>query len=173
MSLLIYINLKTCNRNLRKYFLCLSSDGNILVFFLWFRMNYKEVIFAYDTTKRSNSVSNVSRLVDARIMKNLDLDGVDTKSRKMSRVTYTLVKAYRWLWWMNWGHLDQVHLGHRCTVDAYYGRKMKIKWKLKVCNAFVNYFTVIQGVPNWMGNVLIAGSRRLLRCNHKDNLAGY
>lgn len=85
MSLLIYINLKTCNRNLRKYFLCLSSDGNILVFFLWFRMNYKEVIFAYDTTKRSNSVSNVSRLVDARIMKNLDLDDVDTKSRKMSR----------------------------------------------------------------------------------------
>ena len=49
----------------------------------------------------------------------------------------------------------------------------------EVCNLFINYLTVMKGVPRKIvadhetDNVFIAGSQRFLRRNHKNDLAGH
>ena len=68
------------------------------------------------------------------------------------------------------------------TVDAYYAWLNVLKSNKdpkEVCNLFVNYLTVIKGVPHKIAadrgteNVFIGGSQRFLRRNHEDDLAGH
>ena len=49
----------------------------------------------------------------------------------------------------------------------------------ELCNLFINYLTVMKGVPRktvadrGTDNVFIAGSQRFLRRNHENDLAGH
>ena len=129
---------------------------------------------------------NVLRGIVAQIMKELDPVGVDARQRKTLRCRLYYSKGPNWVW-----HLDgydklkpfgfQIHGG----IDGYSRHVLWLnllksnKDPKEVCNLFVNYLTVIKGVPRKIvadrgtENVFIAGSQRFLRRNHEDDLPTY
>ena len=119
-------------------------------------------------------------------MKELDPVGVDARRRRTLRRSLYFNKGPNWVW-----HLDgydklkpfgfQIHGG----INGYSRRVLWLnllksnKDPKEVCNLFVNYLTVIKGVPRKIvadrgtESVFIAGSQRFLRRSHEDDLAGY
>ena len=129
---------------------------------------------------------NVSRTIVAQIMKDLDPAGVDAGRKRTMRRRLYYSKGPNWVWHHD-GYDKLKPFGfeiHGC-IDGYSRRVLWLniirsnKDPKEVCNLFVNYLTVIKGVPRKLvvdrgtGNVFIAGSQRFLRRNHKDDLAGH
>ena len=129
---------------------------------------------------------NVLRGIVAQIMKELDPVGVDARQRKTLRCRLYYSKGPKWVWHLD-GYDKLKPFGfqiHGC-IDGYSRRVLWLnllksnKDPKEVCNLFVNYLTVIKGVPRKIvadrgtENVFIAGSQRFLRRNHEDDLPTY
>ena len=129
---------------------------------------------------------NVSRTIVAQVMKDLDPAGLDARRRRTLRRRLYYSKGPNWVWHLD-GYDKLKPFGfeiHGC-IDEYSRRVLWLniirsnKDPKEVCNLFVNYLTVIKGVPRKLvadrgtENVFIAGSQRFLRRNHEDDLAGH
>ena len=119
-------------------------------------------------------------------MKELDPAGVDARRRSTLRRRLYYSKGPNWVWHLD-GYDKLKPFGfeiHGC-IDEYSRHVLWLnvlksdKDPKEVCNLFVNYLTVIKGVPHKIvadrgtENVFIGGSQRFLRRNHEDDLAGH
>ena len=129
---------------------------------------------------------NISRVIVAQIMKDLDLAGLDARRRRTLRRHLYYSKDPNWVWHL--GGYDKLKpLGfeiHGC-IDGYSRRVLRLnvltsnKDPKEVCILFINYLAVIKGVPpkivadRGADNVFITGSQRFPRRNQEDDLAGH
>ena len=129
---------------------------------------------------------NVSRGIVAQIMKELEPVGVDARRRRTLRRRLYYSKGPNWVWYLDgYDKLKPFGFEIHGSVDGYSRRGLWLnvlksnKDPKEVCNLFVSYLTVIQGVPRKIvadrgtKNVFIPVSQRFLRRNHEDDLAGH
>ena len=129
---------------------------------------------------------NVSRAIVAQIMKELDPVCVDARQRRTLRRRLYYSKSPNWVLHLD-GYDKVKPFGfdiHGC-IDGYSRRILWLnvlrsnKDPKEACNLFINYLTVMKGVPRKIvadrgtENVFVGGSQRFLRRNHKDDLAGH
>ena len=97
---------------------------------------------------------NVSRAFVAHIMKELDPVGVDARRRRTLRRRLYYSKGPNWVWQLD-GYDKLKPFGfeiHGC-FDGYSRRVLRLnvlrsnKDPKEVCNLFINYMTVMKGVP--------------------------
>ena len=127
---------------------------------------------------------NVSRGIVAQIMKELEPVGVDARRRRTLRRRLYYSKGPNWVWYLDgYDKLKPFGFEIHGSIDGYSRRGLWLnvlksnKDPKEVCNLFVSYLTVIQGVPRKIvadrgtKNVFIPVSQRFLRRNHEDDLA--
>ena len=127
---------------------------------------------------------NVSRGIVAQIMKELEPVGVDARRRRTLRRRLYYSKGPNWVWYLDgYDKLKPFGFEIHGSIDGYSRRGLWLnvlksnKDPKEVCNLFVSYLTVIQGVPRKIvadrgtKNVFIPVSQRFLRRNHENDLA--
>ena len=187
----VEISLRTLHRLLRKnslYRKGVQSSAVEIVSFIQNELQGSGSCIGYRAMQQRciNNKLSVSQAVVAEILRDLDPVGVDARRRRTLRRRLYYSRGPNWVWHLD-GYDKLKPYGfeiHGC-IDGYSRRVLWLnilksnKNPKEVCNLFVNYLSVIKGVPRKIvadrgtENVYIAGSQRFLRRNHDDDLAGY
>ena len=127
---------------------------------------------------------NVSQAIGAQIMKELDPVGADARQRRTLMGCLYYSKGPNWVWHLNsYDKLKPLGFEIHGCIDGYSRHVLWLnvlrsnKDPKEVCSIFINYLTVMKGVPRKIvadrgtQNVFIAGSQRFLRRNHEYDLA--